>query len=251
MRCLSKLGYWKDHLLHPYKRRAVERDVVQFDGWQRIVELCNMLDGQRNQALFSAAFHTGGRITETLTLKKDFFMKEKEGNDEFLIVKGMLLEKHYNKTSSYIEWTDKLPDNRLRRLFTFDEEKKKYSRRRFETEKINAIRNPFRMPTNAPLMPIFLKQIDETEEGHYLFRGQKPDQPLGRNRAYKIITKTGIYPHYLRGQRASCLKVIYHMTIDEIMEWMGWEDLQTAMRYAKMGVTGLSERFKNIVYPEI
>lgn len=46
--------------------------------------------------------------------------------------------------------------------------------------------------------------------------------------AYRIISGAGIYPHWLRGQRASCLISEYGWTMEQMMEWMGWEELSTA-----------------------
>jgi len=241
------LGYWKDHLLHPYKRRAVERDVVQFDGWEKLVELCNRLESNRDKALFQAIFSTGGRINEVLSLKKENFAVGYE--DKYLLVQNMTLSKRYLKTHEYQEWIDSLPETRLKRLYKFDEEKKQYSRRRFETEKVNAIRSPFVIPLNEPLMPKFLEQIEASES--YLFIGRSTEKPMSRNWAYKIITKTGLYPHYLRGQKASCLIAFYGMTMEEMMEYMGWEEIGTARHYAKMGIKGLSKHFENVVYPKV
>lgn len=53
--------------------------------------------------------------------------------------------------------------------------------------------------------------------------------------AYRIITATGVYPHWLRAQRASCLIKEYGWPMEMMMEWMGWEELTTARHYAKYG----------------
>ncbi len=235
-------------LTRTYVRRSVEHDVTQFDGWQQLYKMCRKLELGRDQALFAATFSTGGRIREVLNLRKENFEVGYE-NGKYLLVKNMMLEKRYLKTSEYVEWIETLPANRLRRLYKFDNEKKQFSRRRFETEKIKAYRSPFVMPMTEPFIPLFLNQIESADP--FLFKGRDGDKPLTRWAAYKIIVKTGTYPHYLRGQRASCLIAFYGMTMESMMEWMGWEEIGTARHYARMGIKGLAKHFENVTYPKM
>ena len=56
---------------------------------------------------------------------------------------------------------------------------------------------------------------------------------------WKIFNKYGFYPHWLRAQRASCLISWNGLSMDQMMEWTGWEELSTAMHYGKMGKSKL------------
>jgi len=94
-----------------YKKRS-STDVLPFIGWDKLLSLidaCNDIDydiyyrdfcRERDKGLIATLFETGGRIGEVVSLSKanfDFTPKK------YCVVNGMLLEKRYEKTGSYIE----------------------------------------------------------------------------------------------------------------------------------------------------
>lgn len=224
--------YWSTH---EYTRRSVEQDVTRFVGFDKLKQLSNLVpdyNKARNQNLFRAIFLTGGRVNEVLELKKENFAIK----DDEIIITDMPLEKRYKKTGTYTEWTDEKPKNILKRLYEYDEEKKKFHRKRYNTEKIFEIRKEFRFSTQEPFAQELIEWINKIDQG-YLFSGYKPQ--LSYMTAYRIIDSTGYYPHWLRAQRASCLIVEYGWKMEMMMEWMGWEELSTARHYAKYGPSEL------------
>lgn len=236
MSVTTRPAHWAHH---KYERRAVERDVLKFCGWKKLVRLMNKLSGpmrQRNQALFSTIFLTAGRIMEVLPLQLENF----SAHDGFLWVEQMPLLKRYEKLGRWIEYVDEKPYTKLGKLYQWNEEKQKWWRWRFHTEKKQEFRRTFPIPHQEPLTPVLLDWLSETEK--YLFPGYSKKH-LSYIRAYQIITKLGIYPHWLRAQRASCLISFYGWRMEDMMEWAGWEELSTARRYAKMGAEKLAGMF--------
>ena len=228
---------WGPNGLYPgkYQRRNVEDDVKEFVGFQRLEQLIKLVpqyNFNRNQVLFAATFETGGRIEEALGLKKENFTVE----NETVIVRNMRLLKRYEKTGSWIEWAQEKPKNKLARLFKYDEEKKMFWRNRYYTESKDEIRKEFRFASTEKFADILIKWLDKTDE--HLFPGYS-GKHLSYSMAYRIITATGVYPHWLRAQRASCLISEYGWSMEMMMEWMGWEELSTARHYAKYGSTKL------------
>jgi len=241
----DRIGYWS---LHKYRRRSVEEEIKKlggFVGWKRLLELAAKFQGpkaRRNRALYATAFLTGGRIGEVLLLKTENFTID----DEEITVEGMRLFKRYEKIGEWTEWRKEKPKNKLARLYKYDKEKGLYYRTRYHTKKKEDYRSPFSFPREEPLAPILIDWI-ESRDG-WLFPGYKG--PLSYIRAYQILTSIGIHPHWLRAQRASCLISFYGLKMEEMMEWMGWEELSTARLYAKFGKKTLTMKMAKREYPQ-
>lgn len=239
-------GYWSGRKRPDYKRRAVERDVTGFVGWEKLVELPTKFTGaliRRNQALYATAFLTGGRIGEVLLLRTDNF----DIGEEEVVVKRMRLFKRYEKVGEWLEWVKEKPQTRLARLFKLNEGRGQYYRKRYETEKKEEYRSDFSFPADEPLAQVLVNWVEHLND--YLFSGYRQKQ-LSYIRAYQILTSINIYPHWLRAQRASCLISFYGMKMEEMMEWMGWQELTTARMYAKFGIKRLTSKMQGRKYPQ-
>jgi integrase len=230
---MSRAGYWNYSLGHHYTRRSVEKDVVEFAGWEKLQSLLVKVpqyNVERNKALFVTTFLTGGRISEVLELMEKNFSVDKQHQQ--VTVKDMKLLKRYEKTGSWTEWVDEKPHNKLARLYKTDARQDKFFRNRYNTENKPTTRGEFRFSTGEKFADILVSWLGRSKD--YLFPGNSRNH-LGYSRAYKIITATGVYPHWLRAQRASCLIKEYGWPMEMMMEWMGWEELSTARHYAKYG----------------
>jgi len=233
-------GHWATH---EYERRAVSRDVDKFEGWEKIIRLCLMLNSFRDRALYAITFLSAGRIGEVIRLRKNNFMIERDS----IIVQNMLLLKRYNKEYGYLEYRPGLPDDSTRKLWTYDPKSNQWFRTRYETEKKTVYRPDFDIPRHEPMTDLMLRWLELTHD--YLFPGYATDKRfpehnkrhIHRVTAYKILDKIGIYPHWLRSQRASCLKSFYNLRDEDAMEWAGWEDSDTFAMYARMGRVEISK----------
>lgn len=231
-------------------RHSVENDVRRYEGWLRIANLYQRFQAEQDvQMGVVCIFSTGGRIGEVLSLKRKNFQLFTGEQVPYVKVIDMPLEKRYLKTGSWTEERDELPDSVLRRLFTWNDEKKKWTRKRYNTKRVDATRKDFVIPFNEPMFPELVEYIKGFGEDEYLFPSRtRHEIPMTRNFIYTKLKPLGIYPHWLRAQRASCLRSYYHFTMDQIMDWFTWIDIKTAMRYAKMWAEEVLPLFRPVVY---
>ena len=208
-------GYWATH---KYKRHSVERDVEEFVGWPTLETIIQSAR-QRDGAFAAIAFETGGRITEVRMLHHDNFILT---NPDVILVRKMRLLKRFHRE------TDSTTG---KKRVVLDE----------------VYRKTFPISRSEPLTNVITQWV-ETQHG-WLFPSFQGKQPyLGRTMAYNIARRLGnsigvwIYPHWFRAQRASQLRLEYGFDTLDLMEFFGWEDVKTAIRYAKMGWRGLAEK---------
>lgn len=97
------------------------------------------------------------------------------------------------------------------------------------------VRRQFRFSNIEPMSDFFRKYVEYYKDG-YLFKSPSKDKPLSYIRAYQIMDKIGIYPHWLRDQRALCLVQFYHLGAYELKEWFDWESVEMALHYAGFGI---------------
>jgi len=212
--------------------------VKRFAGWEKLIGLAETLkDAPVYQSLYATTYLTGGRISEVLALTRGNFII----SDKYVTITDMPLLKRYKKISGRIEERDELPTTTLRRLYQYNSETGKWWRRRYDTERLNETRSNFDMRRDEPLCFTMLGWVNKVKS-EQLFPS------ITRWKAYRKFKGIGIYPHWLRAQRASCLVSFWRFTMEEMMEWMGWEELTTARHYAKMGPK-LRERFEGVQIP--
>ena len=246
-----------------YVRRSVEKDIEQFEGWPTVLSRYLKIQKENGfdiSQVYAGAFLTGGRINEVLNLKADMFTPKTEiitlsdGREiarDVLEVNKMPLEKRFKKLYTDSETVTELPLSSRRRLFPPKPDAEgKYTRKTFKTQKINAARKPFdipfdEVPKNLRKMHLdFKDQLDYNKGEPWLFPSHTKRTHMTDSYIWKIFNKYGIYPHYLRGQRASCLISWNGLSMEQMMEWMSWEELKTAMHYGKMGKSKLLSVFK-------
>jgi len=192
-------------------KRSVEI-VESFCGWDYLLKLVEKCECERDRALISALFETGGRVSEVLQLKKDNFVAQ----NPFLVVKAMPVLKRYNKVGEYRD---------------------KNGKTRWLTERKIAYRT-FPIHMKEPLCEPLLSYLTKIDEGK-LFH-------IGRIQVYRIVRKLdeNIFPHWFRAQRASQLALEYGFNIHDLIDFFNWKSLQTATHYSRMGWKGLANKMK-------
>ncbi len=192
-------------------KRSVE-EVESFCGWDYLLKLVKKCEQERNRALISALFETGGRVSEVLKLKKDNFVVQ----DPYIVVKAMPVIKRYRKIEDYID---------------------KDGRKRWKTENKKATRT-FPIHLKEPLCPLLLEYV-EKKETETLF-------DIGRIQVYRIIRELdeNIFPHWFRAQRASQLALEYGFDIHDLIDFFNWKNVQIAAHYSHMGWKGLANKMK-------
>lgn len=234
-----------------YKRSM--RDVPPFIGWNKllsVVNACNQLPYdiyhkdyciERDKALFTTLFLTGGRVSEVLALESDNFDYDiHDKHDDYCIVQNMLYLKRFEKTGSYIETLEEEPTGTFARLYEpklLDNGKQVWKRKRWRTSitspRIQAkrIRKPFPILKREPLYPILESWVTRNHSS-LLFPSPKKrkngSREMTRYNAWTIIHRlqelTGIemWPHWFRSQRASQLKNEYGLSKDDLQDWFQW-----------------------------
>ncbi len=200
-------GYWSNH---KYKRRSVE-SIKSFCGWPYLEKLSVTCKNERDSALISLLFSTGGRISEVLKLKKDNFRID----EKHIILVAMPVLKRYKKIG----------------LIEMANGKKKW-----RTKKEIGYRT-FPIRIDEPLVKYFVNYVDAKKKN--IFK-------IGRIRAYQIITELepDIYPHWFRSQRASQLAFEYGFQEHDLIEYFMWRNYLTAFRYSRMGWKGLASKME-------
>jgi len=242
-----------------YRKRSIV-DVPPFVGWDKLLSLidaCNEIDydiyfrdycRERDKGLIACLFETGSRIAECLSLTKanfDFTIKD------YCVVSGMLLEKRYEKTGSFIEVLEEEPTGAHAKLYEpqiLETGKQIWKRKRWRTtitsEKVQRlrIRRPFPILKADPLYPI-MEQYVKHSHSELLFPSSRLRKNKTRfmtctnawfiiNRIQKI-TKIQLWPHWFRSQRASQLKNEYGFDTDDRKDWFNWLTDPMASLYTK------------------
>ena len=100
-----------------------------------------------------------------------------------------------------------------------------------EKDKDNETYQPIKIPKQEPLNEEWIQWINS--KSNYLFpSSKKNDKPLSRIRAYKIISKIGTYPHFLRSQRSSCDISYYGIEAHNLQYLRQWKTPEMIQVYA-------------------
>ena len=247
-----QIGYWADHVKHPYFRQKVDL-VENFCGWDALKELLSYASPWRDQPFIACLFQTGGRVSETLALRKNnFILKE---SDKVLLVENMMLLKRYKKLKEPIDGKT--------------------------TERIVSFRKKFPISLTEPLTPIIQNWIQELrnkegkETNFLLFKSSyKLGEPLSRHWAYWTIRKLDseisdtlretlglnkplldkhgnevkdklhLWLHFFRSQRASALVDLYGFSVLDLIDFFSWKRADTAVTYARRGWKGLADKMR-------
>jgi hypothetical protein len=270
----ARAGYWVEH---EYHRLNVKDYVDEFCGWKAMTELINLIPIGIQRSFFVTMFQTGGRASEVLLLKKkNFTVMPSEG---IVKVEDMRLLKRYEKLDSYVadgkkHWHTQIL-KKYRKPFTIQRREPCTS---ILERHLDSVKQPeaylFPSPYNhhrkfredhtldASLLDVN-KQVPYTVVWAYLNirevnRNASTDlkERLGLMRAFldekgnPISDEIHLWLHWFRSQRASQLVNDYNFDEMDLLGYFSWEDIQTALRYAKKGWRGLTEKMKKaqVVY---
>jgi site-specific recombinase XerD len=192
-------------------KRSVEI-IESFCGWDFLLKLIDKCGSNRNKALISTLFETGGRVSEVLDLQKDNFIVQ----SKYVIVKSMPVHKSYRKVGEKY--------NKDGKKVWITQPKK-----RFRT---------FPIPKSEPLCHYMLNYINQIKESK-LFG-------ISRIQTYRIVRSldSQIFPHWFRAQRASQLALEYGFSVHDLIDFFNWKSLSTAIHYSRMGWKGLATKMK-------
>lgn len=252
----GKEGYWNDRSFH---RRSIEDlEVRSFCGMQIFYDMIEAAENkdryspyeypycsERDKALLSCLFETGGRELEVAMLRKEMF----DVDEEFVIVRDMPLVKRYKRT--------KLTDKATGEVIVVTKSIKDFRTLTFKRDE--------------PLAEFVVQWIDQVED--YLFPSRRNGKfpHLHPTRIYQIIddlslvaghnqqiidregnlimrngepvTRGAMWPHRIRSERASYLGSVLKWNLEKIMRFFGWKTTEIAMRYAHKSVEDMKTWF--------
>ena len=186
-----------------------------------------------------------------------------------IIVRGLGVSKRYIKQTSYME---RKPNPRPPRsqvnLWTWDDEKQEFFRRRWRTQRKDIPRRPFRFPKEEPMNDIMLDWVEYVRVNRgpkeFLFARKyiywycflRELDPMKNKYSSKIVLWNHIYPHLFRALRATQLGQEYGMDSAAIADWGEWETLDIVRKYVgteavtqekmRIGVKKHKERWSKI-----
>lgn len=193
------------------KTHRVDKDVREFCGWPKLMEILSRASPGRDRALIATIFLTGGRISEVLLLRRSSFNLSEP---TVIVVKSMRVLKRFRKVG----------------------EKIVEGKKRWITEELEDYRS-FPISRKEPPVPI----LEEWLGG---LKGEEKLFDISRVKAFQIVRGLGkeLYPHWFRAQRACQLAVDYGFDLHELMDYFYWKDIKIAMHYSKLGWRGLAKK---------
>lgn len=225
------------------KKRWSVKEVKEFCGWESLKMVVQAGRTQRDRALLSGLFLTGGRISEVLKLQVDHFKLNLD--DTYIIVQTMPRVKAYRKIGPTQKWKCQGHCSMRWNMEPTDEQRKIHGEVvRYDgwfTTPSEEYRT-FPIHRSEPVTGHLLKYLGRFDNpGVYLFNIKYP-------RAYEIAVEAGQHcnihtpPHWFRAQRASQLAFEYGFTEQDLVEFFKWQDYRTAFHYASKGYKGLTAK---------
>lgn len=173
---------------------------------EELLELFRSIDDIKVRALVVMLYLTGARIKEMLNVSKRDIKDVRGKSGNFWVVR-MMTEKKY-------DIVEKIKLNG--------------DRKRFVTNKRIEYRN---VPINA------IRDIEFLKLAWDWIHGKSKNERLfefSRQRAWKLLKKYDIFPHYLRHLRLTHLVSDMNFTDQELVQFTGWADSKPAKIYTHL-----------------
>lgn len=226
-----------------YRRRSVEKDFKKFSGFKVLKRIVAAAPNDLVKAFVVFLWATGGRVSETLNLRKEMFKVRQDTDPPILVVSDAPLEKRYRKIAEYIEClTCGELNHKAKECRNCGADLVAHGQRHFITEKQDETRNEFVIRLDDPFADIILEWLKQCDD--FLFLNFMTQKPYSRKWAYVQIREIGdklrieLWPHKFRAERASYLGT--HLQAESLLEWFSWESWSTAKQYARKGALGLA-----------
>jgi len=227
-----------------YKRHSVDKDFKKFSGFRTLRRIVDAAPNELVRAFIVFLWATGGRVSETLNLRKGMFTVRTDTDPPILVVAGAPLEKRYRKVAEYYKCLICGGLNqKAKECGHCGADLVANGERHFITQKEDGkSRNEFVIRLDDPFSDIMLEWLKQCND--YLFLNYMTGLPYSRKWAYVHVKAIGdklkleLWPHKVRAERASYLGT--HLQAESLLEWFTWEDWKTAKRYSKKGALGLA-----------
>ncbi len=204
-------GWWADH---EYTRRSISFSLPDWPGWEPFMEMFDTKSApypEDSKKYATILFETGCRETEAIKLKPEQF----KWNEEAIIVSNAsVLKKRKKFTRNIIIKRD--DRNPLAHALI---------------EYVDACKSEYLMPG----LQRFTREVE-------------PWRHVSPKTVYNRITELhpDLWPHALRGYRASMLVYERGFSIQELMGWFEWKSADSAAHYTKTRDLAHAMGIKNV-----
>lgn len=205
--------------------KDIEGDIRPLDRHE-VEDKLNRLKGEfaeRNRALGAFLYLSGCRIEEVLSYRKERNLK-----------RVVLDKKTGEKVSSPIQKTIEAGQPILRRQVEFEDTFIKVN-----TVRCLKRRKPIFRTVVIPInkweqvfIDMFRKYTETLDSEAALF-------PIKRARAYQILSKVGLFPHYFRHMRSTVLSTDYAFSPTDLKHFYGWRSSASGDSYVHLNYQDL------------
>ena len=217
--------------IQPHRNLEEFRSQTRWHGWQTFKNIFRRCDNSDQMRVLLSIFVLGCRVSELKSLQPEYVSV----NGEYVEISHLLVLKQ----------RDRLPLLNADGSAFLDEDTGKAQ---YYSKPKTVYRN-FKFPLLEPTSRAFLKQVDKANKGEPVFDyssnqcfyrlatiGLKKER--GKELKEWSSSLSDIYPHYLRGLRASCLvneyKNFRHLTV--LKDWFKWKSSETPSLYLSMNL---------------
>lgn len=153
----------------------------------------------RDRAIICFLYLTGARVSEAILVKKNQLAAEERKGKKFLVIRGMLVLKRRKVKR----------DSKIRSVYINVEKELDF------------------------IKPIINWMDSDMCLGEYLFPSSKGEH-IKREYVWKIVNKSGLFPHYLRHLRAIDLVRNYNFGGYELKRFFNWARMDTGENYVRL-----------------
>lgn len=222
-------AYWNKHP-GEYHRHSVEREVLRFMGWPRLLDLIKSAEDLPtdfdDRLVFAdgiaVGFATAGRISEWNLLKTENFV---EYSTHYEVIE-MEVHKRYRKLDHILvclrckQETDKFETICSKCGANLIHSAKK----KWKTQKISMFRIPFKIPKTEATTDYISRRLHFADKNNqsYLFFNPKAGKPISAKCLYDHLVMAGekigleMWPHRGRAERCKQLREEYEFTKDDL-----------------------------------
>ncbi len=241
---MGNVSYWASH---DYYRHSVDRDVVEFCGWDKLDRIFESIKDSDIRDACITAFLLAGRISEVLSLKKRMFVLE---DKEIKVYNYPVLKRWKSVDLVLICTRCGLENLKYDTICKQCKANLLYSaRKKHITQKVPTVRRPFSVPMKERFAHSLAKRVKDSKD--LLFPSPKlKEKPMSRVHVYRAVKQLGylvgltsenphknnpnLYLHWFRSQRLMQLGNEYGLNHLELKAFTGIVLTETLDRYAKL-----------------
>lgn len=228
----------------PNLRKRGSSAVLRFCGWPALQDFIKQCNSTFTVGLFSILFETGCRVSEVLQLTPEMF---KDRGDYVRVEGAPVLKKNHLKSKG------KIPDY-LRMILEpiqitrLEDYLNEIWEREKKAQRFIPVFRDIPIPKHEKLVPTMMGYVRDRADSYSkdtsLFLNDLTGKPYSRISAYRFIADTNPYwwPHRVRSERATQLRVDYGYDVLDLMKFFNWSSPDMATRYVRLDIGDIEKK---------